>query len=62
MPPDDDRIKPLCDLIKRVWDRYQRPMTIAETSGMKEGRTDWLKDVMEESLAAVDMGIDLHGI
>jgi beta-glucosidase/6-phospho-beta-glucosidase/beta-galactosidase len=62
LPPDDDRIKPLCDLIKRVWDRYQRPMIIAETSGMKEGRTDWLKDVMEESLAAVDMGIDLHAI
>jgi hypothetical protein len=62
LPPDDDRIIPLCELMKRVWDRYQRPMIIGETSGMKEGRTAWLKDVMEESLAAVDMGIDLHGI
>jgi beta-glucosidase/6-phospho-beta-glucosidase/beta-galactosidase len=59
---DDDRIKPLCDLLKTVWDRYHRPMIIGETSGMNEGREDWLRDVMEESLAAVNAGMDLHGI
>jgi hypothetical protein len=37
-------------------------MVIAETSGMKEGREDWLRDVMEESLAAVEQGMDLHGV
>src|SRR5687768_12066565 len=37
-------------------------MIIGETSGMNEGREDWLRDVMEESLAAVNEGIDLHGI
>src|SRR5687768_15332519 len=37
-------------------------MIIGETSGMNEGREDWLRDVMEESLAAVVEGIDLHGI
>ncbi|QMU30222.1 family 1 glycosylhydrolase [Adhaeribacter radiodurans] len=62
LPPDDDRIKPLCDLLRLVWERYQRPMIIGETSGLKEGRAAWLKDVMEESLAAVDAGMDLHGI
>jgi beta-glucosidase/6-phospho-beta-glucosidase/beta-galactosidase len=62
LPPDDDRIKPLCDLLKTVWDRYHRPMIIGETSGMNEGREDWLRDVMDESLAAVDAGMDLHGI
>lgn len=62
LPPDDDRIKPLCDLLRLVWDRYHRPMIISETSGMEDGREDWLRDVMEESLAAVDAGIDLHGI
>lgn len=62
LPPDDDRIKPLCDLLRTVWDRYHRPLIIGETSGMKEGREDWLRDVMEESLAAVNEGIDLHGI
>lgn len=62
LEPDDDRILPLCDLLRRVWERYQRPMIIGETSGMQDGRASWLKDVMEESLAAVDQGIDLHGI
>lgn len=62
LPPDDDRIRPLCDLLNIVWKRYQRPMIIGETSGMGMGRGPWLKDVMEEALAAVDQGMDLHGI
>ncbi|HEY9906828.1 MAG TPA: family 1 glycosylhydrolase [Thermosynechococcaceae cyanobacterium] len=62
LPPDDDRIKPLCELMRWVWERYQRPMIIGETSGMEAGRDEWLRDVMEESLAAVNAGIDLHGI
>jgi len=62
LPPDDDRIKPLHDLLKIVWDRYRRPMIIGETSGMNEGREDWLRDVMDESLAAVEAGMDLHGV
>jgi beta-glucosidase/6-phospho-beta-glucosidase/beta-galactosidase len=62
LEPGDDRIKPLCDLLREVWERYHRPMIIGETSGMGHGRAAWLKDVMEESLAAVDSGIDLHGI
>jgi beta-glucosidase/6-phospho-beta-glucosidase/beta-galactosidase len=62
LAPDDDRIKPLCDLLRLVWERYRRPMIIGETSGMGHGRAAWLRDVMEESLAAVNEGIDLHGI
>jgi beta-glucosidase/6-phospho-beta-glucosidase/beta-galactosidase len=62
LPPGDDRIKPLCDLLHLVWQRYGRPMIIAETSGMGKGRAAWLNDVMEESLAAVTQGVDLHGI
>jgi hypothetical protein len=37
-------------------------MVIAETSGMNQGRADWLRDVMNESMAAVNQGMDLHGI
>jgi beta-glucosidase/6-phospho-beta-glucosidase/beta-galactosidase len=62
LSPDDDRVKPLCDLLRLVWERYRRPMVIGETSGMGRGRAAWLKDVMEESLAAVDEGMDLHGV
>jgi beta-glucosidase/6-phospho-beta-glucosidase/beta-galactosidase len=62
LPPEDERVMPLCDLMFRVWDRYKRPMIIGETSGMNEGRPAWLNDVMQEALAAVDLGMDLHGV
>ena len=62
LEPRDHRIRPLCDMLRDVWQRYQRPMIIGETSGLGAGRPAWLKDVMEESLAAVKEGIDLHGI
>jgi len=62
LDPGDDRITPLCELLRTVWERYHRPMIIGETSGMGHGRAAWLKDVMEESLAAVDRGMDLQGI
>lgn len=62
LEPHDERIKPLCELLATVWERYRRPMIIGETSGMGYGREAWLKDVMEESLAAVERGMDLQGI
>ena len=62
LPPDDDRIKPLGDLLAFAWERYRRPMIVGETSGLGDGRPAWLKDVIEESLAAVRKGMDLHGI
>ena len=62
LPPGDDRIRPLADLLRIVWERYRRPMIISETSGLRDGRSGWLDDVMQESLAAVHDGIDLHGV
>jgi beta-glucosidase/6-phospho-beta-glucosidase/beta-galactosidase len=60
--PGDDRIRPLCDLIEESWKKYRRPCIVAETSGLHGGRPDWLNDVVAESLAAVNRGVDLHGI
>ena len=48
--------------LTRVWERYRRPMIVGETSGLGEGRADWLRNIVEESLAAVRRGIDLHGV
>ncbi len=62
LPPDDDRIVPLCDLLMIPWERYGRPMIIGETSGLRDGREAWLDDVMQEALAAIDRGIDLHAV
>lgn len=62
LAPGHPGIQPLCVLLKRVWERYRRPMVIGETSGMGRGRPEWLHDVMQEAMAAVNEGIDLHGI
>jgi hypothetical protein len=37
-------------------------MIIAETSGLKGGRDEWLNDMMCECMAAVQRGVDLHGV
>lgn len=62
LQPGDDRIRPLCELIEEAWAKYRRPCIVAETSGLKGGRPDWLNDVVTESMAAVRRGVDLHGL
>jgi hypothetical protein len=62
LPPGDDRILSLCELLLFAWRRYRRPMIVAETSGLETGRAHWLRDVVHEALAAVDQGVDLHGV
>ncbi len=62
LEPGDDRIRSLCDLLEEAWRKYRRPCIVAETSGIKGGRVDWLNDVATEGLAAVARGVDLHGI
>jgi beta-glucosidase/6-phospho-beta-glucosidase/beta-galactosidase len=62
LPPGDDRIKSLCSMLILAHDRYRRPMIVGETSGLETGRAAWLRDVVQEALAAVDRGVDLHGV
>jgi hypothetical protein len=62
LEPGDDRIRPLCDLIEEGWKRYKRPCIVAETSGLRGGRPEWLNDVVGESLAALQRGVDLQGV
>jgi beta-glucosidase/6-phospho-beta-glucosidase/beta-galactosidase len=62
LEPGDERIRPVCALIEEAWAKYRRPCIVAETSGLHGGRPDWLNDMMCESLAAVNRGVDLHGI
>lgn len=62
LEPGDPRIVPMVDLLERAWKRYGRPMIVGETSGLEGGRPDWLNDVVNESLAAVNRGVELHGV
>ena len=60
--PRDPRRKPLGELLKFAWDRYHRPIIIGETSGHQEHRAEWLRMTMEESMKALNSGIDLQGV
>jgi hypothetical protein len=62
LKPGDERIRPVADLIWESWDKYRRPCIVAETSGISGGRPEWLDDMVCECLAAVNRGVDLHGI
>jgi hypothetical protein len=60
--PRDERRKPLHEMLKVAWDRYHRPVIIGETSGHQDHRAEWFCMVMEESLTALNDGVDLQGI
>jgi len=58
----DGRRKPLGELLKYAWERYHLPLIIGETSGHEEKRAEWLRMTMQESMKALNSGIDLHGV
>ena len=60
--PRDERRKPLSEMLEFAWERYHRPIIIGETSGFQENRAQWLRMTMEESLKAINAGVDLHGV
>ena len=60
--PRDPRRKPLSELLQFAWDRYRRPIIIGETSGFQDNRAEWLRMTMEESMKAINEGVDLQGV
>jgi beta-glucosidase/6-phospho-beta-glucosidase/beta-galactosidase len=60
--PRDPRRKPLGELLMYAWKRYQRPIIIGETSGHQDKRAEWLRMTVEESMKAINSGVELHGI
>jgi beta-glucosidase/6-phospho-beta-glucosidase/beta-galactosidase len=60
--PRDERRKPLCEMLMHAWERYHRPIIIGETSGYQDKRGEWLRMTMQESLKALNRGVDLQGV
>jgi UDP-galactopyranose mutase len=58
----DPRRLPLSALLKTTWDRYRRPMIVAETSHFGEGRAAWLHEVADEVRSARGAGVPVYGI
>lgn len=60
---DDPRRKPLSEMLIEVARRYPgRPVVITETSCFGTMRPVWLRYVVEESLKALEAGVDLQGV
>ena len=58
----DTRWKPLSALLKGLYDRYQRPIVLSETSHPEEHRPEWTNFVSHECKRAIEMGVPLWGI
>lgn len=60
--PRDERWVPLHQLIAEVYDCYQRPIFIGETSHFGVGRGPWLREIYEEVKTAIRNGVPLEGV
>lgn len=58
----DVRRKPLHGMLEALFERYQRPILLAETSHVGSGRGAWIKDVSSEVAHALLSGVDIQGI
>lgn len=58
----DPRRRPLAALMAEAWQRYGRPLLMAETSHVGAGRADWLHEIARETADARRAGVPVHGI
>ncbi|MCT6590183.1 beta-glucosidase [Pantoea dispersa] len=62
IPPDHPQRQPLHRLLMQCWQRYQRPLLLAETGAEGDARAPWLRHVSEEARLALAQGVALEGI
>ena len=58
----DPRRRPPSLLLQDAWERYGRPLVIAETSHVGAGRAEWLQDMSDQAAAALRAGVPLLGL
>lgn len=58
----DPRRVPLHQLLEEAWQRYRRPLLLAETGHVGMGRAAWLHEVAGEALRARARGVPLAGV
>lgn len=56
------RYRPFREIIQEVYDRYQRPLFIAETGTEDDERPTWLSYVVDEVLASIEAGLSVEGV
>ena len=56
------RYRPFRDMLNEVWERYRRPLLVAETGAEDRARASWLRYVCQEVEAALALDVPLQGI
>ena len=52
----------MSNLLEEVYERYHRPLFIAETGTESDARADWLRYIGSEVCEALKLGIPIEGI
>jgi hypothetical protein len=58
----DPLYRPFREILREAWERYGRPLIVAETGAEGDARAEWLRYVAAEVLAARRQGVPIHGI
>ncbi len=59
---NDPRRRPFSDMLADVYRRYGKPLVIAETSHVGEGRAAWLAHMAEQATLAMAQGVPVQGL
>jgi polysaccharide biosynthesis protein PelF len=60
--PSHELHRPVREMLREVYDRYRRPLFIAETGIEGDARPSWLRYIGQEARAAVASGVPLEGL
>jgi polysaccharide biosynthesis protein PelF len=62
LPPSHPLHRPVREMLREVYDRYRRPVFIAETGIEGDARPSWLRYMGQEARAAAAAGVELEGL
>jgi hypothetical protein len=62
LPPSHPLHRPVREMVTEVYERYRRPMFIAETGIEGDARPAWLRYIGQEARAAAAAGVPLEGL
>jgi len=62
LPPSHPLHRPVREMLREVYERYRRPVFIAETGIEGDARPSWLRYIGQEARAASADGVELEGL
>jgi beta-glucosidase/6-phospho-beta-glucosidase/beta-galactosidase len=62
LPPSHPLHRPVREMLSEVYERYRRPVFIAETGIEGDARPSWLRYIGQEARAAAASGVQLEGL